>query len=213
MRLHHNLHLEFLSRARYCDPTGGFATAGVVMALTAVAGGYAAYGAQQQGKANQRMNEYQAATNEAQADLVERNANQNITLTQDMAKNESKSLAAKTMEVQGLQKAALAANGVSGVTAADISNDTISKADLDQQAIRYNADIKSYATKTDATNQSWALKSQAKQFRQAGKNAADAGNIAATSTLLNTATAVAGASQYGRSWKPSDTLKDPTKTP
>lgn len=199
--LHHrqrNIHLDFLSMARFCDPTGGFATAGVIMALTAVSGGFAAYGQMQAGRAAQRQNEYNAQLAERQSELVRRTAEQNKTAEQLNAAGKSKTLAEKTAELEGTQKATAAASGVGGgsVTSADITADTITKSSLDQAAIKYNADINSWNIENEARGNEWMLKNRANQYRQAGKNAVDAGNINATSTLLNTATSVASASNY-----------------
>jgi len=198
--MHHrnrNPHFNF-DRARMCDPTGGFATVGIIMAISAVAGGYAAYGQVQAGKAQKRRNEYEAQLSEVQSGLVRRTAEQRKKITGDISKEESKSLAQRTMELSGKQKAIGAASGVGGgsVTAADIAADTVTKEALDQAAIKYNADISTWTIEEEARGKEWALKNRAKQFRMAGKEAVKASKIAATSTLLSTATSVAGASTY-----------------
>lgn len=81
--------------------------------------------------------------------------------------------------------------GIQGVTAEDIANDTFNKQRLDELAIRYNADVKSWETNTQAANQNWAAQTQANQYRYAAKNAKHAGKIAAFTTLLGTATSTA----------------------
>jgi len=191
-----NIHLQ--GDRIWCDPTGGFATAGVIMALTAAAGGYAAWGQGQAGKAEKARNEYEAQLAETQAALVRRTAEQNKKLTQGNAAEASKTLAQRTMELEGTQKATAAASGIGGgsVTTADIASDTVTKEALDQAAIKYNADINTWNIEEEAKSNEWMLKNKAKQYRMAGKNAVDASKIAATSTLLNTATSVASAAQY-----------------
>jgi len=197
MHWHHNIRNSILEgNRRWCDPTGGYATAGVVMALTAVAGGYAAYGNVQAGRSQQRQNEYEAQLAEQQAALYRRTAEQNKTLEQANAAEASKTLAQKTAELKGTQAATAAASGIGGgsVTTADIAADTITKEKLDQAAIAYNANINSWNIEEEAKGNEWMLKNRATQYRRAGKNAVNSANIAATSTLLNTATSVAGAS-------------------
>jgi len=170
-----------------------------VLAITAiVGGGYAAYASVQGGKAQQRRNEYEAQLAEVQAGLVLRTAEQRKKITGDIGKEESKTLAKRTMELKGKQKATGAASGVGGgsVTTADIAADTITKEALDQAAIKYNADISTWAIEEEARGKEWALKNRAKQFRIAGKEAVKASKIAATSTLLSSASSVARSSMY-----------------
>jgi len=158
------------------------------------AGGYAAYGQVQAGKAQQRRNEYEAQLAEMQAALTRRTAEQQKTLTQAEAAEQSKILAQKTAELGGEQKVAMAAAGIGdSVTATDIAAGTVTKSQLDQAAIRYNADITNWAIEEEAKTAEWSGKQRAKQFRLAGKEAIAASKIAATSTLLSSAGSVAGA--------------------
>jgi hypothetical protein len=189
-----------IGRIRLCDPSGGLATAGIVMGLTAVAGGYAAWGQKQAAKSAKAYNDYEASMAENQAILSRRTAEQNKRVVQGNAAEESKLLSQKTAELKGKQTVAAAASGVGGgsVTTADIAADTITKEDLDQAAIRYSADMESWNIEEGAKADEWAMKNKAKMYRKAGKNAVTAGNIQAMSTLLNTATSVAGAAYYPR---------------
>ena len=196
--MHHrnkNPHFSF-NRARMCDPTAGIATA--IILTTVAAGSYAAYGQVQAGKAQQRRNEYDAQLADVQAGLVRRTAEQKKTVEQIGAAEASKSLAQRTRELAGRQKATAAASGVGGgsVTTADIAKDTVTKEALDQAAIKYNADVSSWSIEEEARGKEWALKNRAKQFRMAGKEAVKASKIAATSTLLSTASSVAGSGMY-----------------
>lgn len=173
---------------------------GIFAIFTMAAGGYAAYAQVEAGKAQQKRNEYEAQLAEVQAGLVRRTAEQNKTLGQDIASQRSKTLAQKTAELAGTQKATAAASGIGGgsVTTADIAKDTVTKDALDKAAIKYNADIDAWNIEQGTRGKEWALKSRAKQFRTAGRHAVRASKIAATSTLLSSAASVAGSSMYAR---------------
>ena len=189
-----------ISRMRLCDPTGGYATAGLVMGATAIAGGYAAWGQKQAAKSQKAYNDYEASLADTQAMLVRRTAEANKKITTGAAVDESKILSQQTARLKGKQTAVAAASGIGGgsVTTADIAGDTISTEAMDQAAIRYNAEVQNWGTEEEAKLNEWQLKNKAKMYRKAGKNAVTAGDINATSTLLNTASAVAGASYYPR---------------
>lgn len=189
---------------------------GLVVGILAIfgmaAGGYAAYGQVQAGKAQQRQNEYEAQLAEAQSALERRTAEQNKKLGVDVASQKSKTLAQQTMELEGTQKATSAASGVGGgsVTTADIATDTVTKEALDQAAIKYNADINTWNIEEETKGKEWMLKNRAKQFRIAGTHAVNASKIAATSTILNSAAQV-GSSYASYSGKGTSTPKNPTK--
>jgi hypothetical protein len=189
-----------INRIRLCDPTGGYATAGLVMGATAIAGGYAAYGQRRAAKSQKAYNDYEASLLDTQAVLERRTAERNKSIITANAAEESKILGQQTAKLKGKQTASAAASGLGGgsVTTADIAADTITTEALDQAAIRYNADMQSWSVEEDAKNNEWALKNKANLYRKAGKNAVTAGNIAAMGTLLNTATSVASASYYPR---------------
>jgi len=164
----------------------------VAIALTAVSGGVAAYGSYAQGQAGKKMNQYSADVAARQAEIEKRTAETNITLTQTQAAAESKQHARKMLVIEGAQKATEGAMGIaSSVTAADIGASTFDTGKLDEMAIRYNADIKSWGIKSGADVREWDLLNQRNQYLMAGRNAAVAGNIAATSTLLSTASQTA----------------------
>ena len=81
--------------------------------------------------------------------------------------------------------------GAGSVTAEDIVLDTQTKAEMDKEAIRYNADAMIKETQTQARNQAWDLRSQSKLNLFAGKNAKRAGEINAASSLLGSASSTA----------------------
>ena len=162
------------------------AVVGIVMGL--VGGGISAYGQYQQGQAQKRMYNYQAAVAQEQARQAELTAATNVKLTQFQASQDAKQLRRKYSLVYGTQKASLAAQGISGsVTAEDIQTDTLNTEIEDLDNIRYNADLKSWNIKNQAAGEAWGLRTQANQFTYAGKNAAKAGTVGMAGTIFSTA--------------------------
>ena len=206
----YNIHLDFMERARFCDPTGGFATMGVLMAVGAVGGGMAAYGQHEEGKAKSKMYRDAAGNTDIEAAMAQQTAAQNVMLTQrQMAQTihatqmdasfQDKNLKEAIAKVRGTQTATAAAMGVGGgsVTSADIAMDTLNKEKMDEIAIRYNADSETakitnegnsqiWGINNDLNNQTWALGVQKNQYLSAAKNAKTAGNIKAAATILST---------------------------
>lgn len=207
-----------------CDPGTLTITA---MAVTAVSGGLSAYGQVQQGEAQKKMYDYQAALNvqnavnlrrrtEEEKKALKSTSEANITVEQNAAMEESKILAADVARLSGSQKATIGALGVGGATAADILLDTTDKARLDQLAIRYNANLQSWRIREDTKQniwsleegtkqQEWALGEEAKQYRFAGKEARRSGRLNAGITLLSTAASMAmiGMQGFGQAGTPA----------
>lgn len=173
------------------------AVAGIVVG--AVGAGVSAYGSYAQGRSQQKMNQYQADVAASQAKLEERTANQNITATQDQAAMQAKKLKRDVAMVEGEQKGVLAASGSGGgsVTDADITRSTFDTAKLDEIAIRYNADYKSWALKTGADFRGWDLSGQRSMYLMAGQNARMAGNINSTGSLLSGASSTLATASSG----------------
>lgn len=186
---------------------------GAAIAATAAAGGVQAYGQIQQGKAQSKMYQYQAALalqnakiikeySEQQKKSIESAAESNITATQGAAAEESKQLAREVAQLTGTQRATIGALGIGGVTAADIAVSTFDKAKLDQMAIRYNANVRGWRIGEEAKMdiwtlgeeskyKIWSLEEEAGQYDVAAKYARKAANIAAVGTLLSTASSIA----------------------
>lgn len=162
----------------------------VVAALTVASGVTQAYGDYKSGIATQKYNQYQADVSRQQGALGLQQAEIQSRLIQDSAKGQGKQLKTNQAEFNASQRAALSAAGVNGVTAQDIVSDTFNKQQLDEQTLRYNADVKAWEVNTNAANQNWALNEEANQFEQAGKNAKKAGKTKVFSTLLSTASSV-----------------------
>ena len=170
----------------------------LIVASTAVT----AYGSYSAGQAQKKMNQYNADVAAQQAMIEKRTADTNVTLVQDQAKEATKQQRRNLAMLEGEQKGMLAAQGVGGgsVTEADIMESTLDTAELDREAIRYNADSRSWAIKEGANFGAWDLANQSNQYTMAGKNAARAGNIGATASLLQGASQVAGIG-YGSTTK------------
>ena len=88
----------------------------------------------------------------------------------------------------------MVANGIdlSSVTSADLASSDMSRAKLDELAIRYNADISTWNTMEDAKYKKWAQYTAAGQSRQTGANMKSAGTTKSFTTLLSTASSVFG---------------------
>lgn len=191
-----------------CDPISITA-----VTLIAVSGGVKAYGAYQEGKAQETMYNYQSALAVQEATMTRKYAEMqkqaigeaaaaNISVEQAAAAEKSRRLSEDVAQLTGQQRATIGALAIGGVTAADIAVSTFDKARLDQLAIRYNANIQSWGIAGQAQRdiwtlgeetkmREWALKSEAGQFRLAGKQARRAGRIRTATTLLSTAASMA----------------------
>jgi hypothetical protein len=185
----------------------------IALVATAAAGGTIARGQYQQGKAQAGMYNYQAAlavqeatTTRKYAEMQEKAigdaASANITVEQAKAAEESRRLSEDIGQLTGRQRATIGALGLGGVTAEDIATSTFDKGRLDQLAIRYNANIKSWAIREGAKRdiwtlgeetkmRTWALESEASQYKTAAKHARKAANIRVATTLLSTAASMA----------------------
>lgn len=170
-----------------CDPITA-----TVAGLTIASGGVQAYSTYKQGVAESKYNNYLAQQSENEAKSALAIGQKQSELIQDSAKEEGKRFKGDSAQFNAAQRAAMAAMGVEGVTAEDIANDSYNKERMDELAIRYNADVKSWENNMNAANENWRLNEQAKQYRYAAKNAKRAGKIGAFTTLLGTAASTAG---------------------
>lgn len=177
-----------------CEPT-------TATALMVLGTGVQLYGAisgsqaqRDSGAAKQKYYEYLAKTNEAQAGAVEQASQKEQELVQDQAMRESKTLRDKGQQFDSAQRAAQAANGIDlgSATAEDVARDTFTKEELDQAAIRYGADLKSWESQNQAKFKGWDLRNQASQYRVAGDMARRGADIEANATLLGSAGSIAG---------------------
>jgi len=149
--------------------------------------------ARQAGAAQAAMNKYQADVAHQQALLAQRTAEQNTRLTQISSSEDTAQLQRKYATLRGAQVAARAASGIGGgsVTEGDIATDTFRNQTLDEMAIRYKADVKSWALKEGGTLEAWGQETQANQYRMAGSAAERAAKIQSRATLFAGASSVA----------------------
>lgn len=189
-----------------CNPVA--ATIGI----SAVSGVYAASSQRQIGAAQQNYYNYLASSANVQALEVERTGQQQVGLIQDAAARDASSLSRSAKGLEGRQKTVQAASGVplSSVTSEDISRDTMTKEDLDQAALKFNADTRAWETLSSSKATGRGLREQATQFRYAGSNARTAANIQANTSLLGAATNIAD-SWY--KWRSTSTGDSPSKKP
>ena len=144
------------------------------------------------GKAEQAYYDQAATASKMQSDAAIKRGELQDTLIQDEASQTAKINARSAAEAAAGQKAAMAANGISGTSAESVGIDTFNKQKMDQAAIAYKANVGSWQAKTGAQYESWADLIQANQYTTAGINAKNAAKARAQATLFNTATQVAG---------------------
>jgi hypothetical protein len=169
-------------------------------------GGVQAWGANMEGRNKERYYQHLADQNEGQALATERTAETQETLIQDQAARDVHMVRQRGRQIAASQRVALAANGIGGgsATAEDLARDSLSREELDEMAIRYSADMKSWETRNQGRAEAWDLRNQAHFNRVAGKQARIAGTINTWSSLLGGASQAAGSlssAQPGQSRK------------
>lgn len=170
-----------------CDPTGGIATAAIMV----VAGSAQAYSQVKQGQAQKRYYDAMADNSRLQGEAQLAIAHKKSEIAQDIGSQEVKAEAIKGAEAQGYQKAIEAANGVQGSgTAQDIAIDSMRKVSENEINLKYNADTKSWSFDTEGEYAKWTANEQAKQYNVAGKQALGAAKRQAAITMLSTAVSV-----------------------
>lgn len=183
------------------------------VAVMAVSTGVQMYSQKMQSDAQEKQYKYQAALAQQQAAVTKQYAEQqqksikdaaaaNVNAIQASAAQESQRLFSQVAELTGAQKTTMAKMGIGGVTAADISTSTFDRATMDQMAIRYNANVKSWQQTEKARRDVWTIGEEAKyrnwsllteeeQFGLAAKNTRKAGYIGMANTLLSNAATTA----------------------
>lgn len=173
-----------------CAPAAMLVVAG---GITAAGGLYQASQERAAGKAEQGFYDQNAKTSRDQADIAIKVGEQRDTLAQDQGAFNSKIVSRSYAVQKAAQQAVLAANGQGGsVGEQNIMNDTMDKRALDEAAVKYNADSKSWEAKTGAAYEAWKDRADADQYTRAGVNARKAANAKARGTLLSTAGQIAG---------------------
>lgn len=165
-----------------------------VLVGTQIAGGvYSAYGAENEGIAQEGYYRYLAGQADSNARLTELAGERQARSIKDAAHLEYGRLKRSQLQLEGSQKAALGAQGISGsVTAEDIARDTMNAERLDEMAIRFNADSQADEVVRQAQINAIGLRTEAEGYRTAGGNARRAGRRNAYASIIGSATAVAG---------------------
>lgn len=174
-----------------CDPI----TIGV--AVTAASTVYSGYSQYQAGAAESKQYQYQAEAARQQGAAELKRGEQQSNLIQDSAKDAGARQAQQLAQLSSGQRAALAANGVTGVTAQDVALSTARQGNIDEIALRHDADLQSWSATTDAQYKNWQDQQLADQYGIAAKNAKKTGARNAFSTLLGGAAQIAGGGAFG----------------
>ncbi|MBX5020427.1 virion core protein, T7 gp14 family [Rhizobium lentis] len=137
-----------------------------------------AAGSIQQAKATKQANDYNAQVAEMNAKIADRQAKDAI----DRGKQEEQQKRFQTAQLQGRQRAAMAANGVdlSFGSPLDTIVDTAKMGEVDALNIRTNAYREAYGYKVEGTNQ----RASAKLDRMRGDAAVKGGYLDAVGTIL-----------------------------
>lgn len=191
-----------------CDPlTATFATLQVAGAVQG------ASSANKAGKANAAYYKSLADANEVAAGEVLKAGRIKENMAQAQAGRDTEIIQRESADLRAKQVAIAAANGMGAgsVTAEDIGSDTLTRQRMDELAIRYNADMDSWAAKTDAQNQAWDLRSQAGFNRQSAVNARQAGRNNAIASLIGGATSLASTAYTAKKFSTPKTQAVPTR--
>lgn len=141
------------------------------------------------GKDTKNYYDYLSATSRSNAALTRAGAQVESEQVGEQAKQGVTQIHEQGRETQGSQKVALASGGagVGSKTAEQITSDTLTKVDKDEQALRYNADVKMKNIRLAGEIQALNEENQADAYSLAGKNANRASKTKAFSSLLSTA--------------------------
>ena len=165
----------------------------VVMAAASLyQGSQQAQNEQQAGRNEALYYKYLSGTARQNARLADVSAESQVSEVGAQEQQEMAALHAKKRETIGAQKAALVTGaGVGSKTAEQIVSDTENKTNLDEMALRYNADLKMKSIRIGAQAQAMNLENQATGYDYAGINAKKAAKIKSNATLLGTGTSTA----------------------
>lgn len=171
----------------------------VSLAVMGVAGaGISGFGAYEKGQSEQQQFDAQAANADYQSQVAANNAliaNQNVAMTEQAGVAKEAAQGMKTAASVGTIKAAQGASGIDVNTgsAAQVREAAAELGAQDALTIRSNTAREAYGyevASTSDTASSKLLTSEAGQAREAGDNAAEAGDISALGTFLSGASSV-----------------------
>jgi hypothetical protein len=168
-------------------------TPAIAIGVSIIGGITSAIGAYQKGQADKAYYDYLAQVAEENVGRVKKEADVERTFATTADALQSQRQKESSQEVLGAQSATEAANGVGGgsVTGEDIYKSTVTKADLDQALIKYNASQRQWQNRTKEAGDIANLRAQAQGYKMAGANAETAGNWAAAGSLISSAGSVA----------------------
>lgn len=158
---------------------------GAALGLQAAGGAVGAYGAMESGRAQAAYYGFLGSQNRIQAQMAKATGERQASDIEQAAGYDQEIMARNAAKVMGAQRAAFAANGIAGsVTAQDITNDTLDKAALDREAVRFNADSKANAARLAGANAAFNYQTQSAEDAMAGTNAMSAARWNAAATVL-----------------------------
>lgn len=182
--------------------------AALPLAVGAQVGGglYSAYAQGEAGKSQQAYYNYLSSGAKLNAGLAEAGITANREAIGGAEADADRKLHNNINATVASQKAALAAGGagVGSRTGQELIADTENKGNLDEQALRYNADLKAKAATVSGETAALGFETQAVGDTVTGENALAAAKAGQISTVLGTAGSVAsswykmpGAGGYG----------------
>lgn len=174
-----------------CNPTA--ALYGGSMGLSMIGGFLNYQNIKDEGDAAKAYYDLLAKGKEVDADRVMKRSEDQVKINNYEASLDESELRSETKKLEGRQKTVQAASGVYGdsVTAQDIAYDTATKEAMDKSVIRYNANMKSWATKIEAIDTAFNLKREAGYNRISGEMARKASRTAAVGSILGSASQIA----------------------
>lgn len=183
----------------------------VAVTTAVVAGGYTAYSQVQNGIAQKNFADYEAQQEQVDAQQAYSVGQAQSQQVAQQGELNSQTLAFKNAQEIGAQRVAESANGIAAnsVTAENLEVGSFNKGNRDEQMLNYNEQNQEWSIKTGAADQAFTDTQQASLDTIQGQNEQAAGEMAATGTLLSTASTVAGL-QYKAS---TAVLQTPTGTP
>ena len=173
------------------------------VAVGAMAGGtiLSAYGDIQQGKAESKYYKYMAAISNENAKLAESSGQAEIAQLGQSEFQGMQQLVTRKGETIGAQKAALATGaGVGSKTAEQIVSDTINKAEMDEEVLRYNTDLRMKNALLKSKGEAMNHRAQAGAYEVVADNAKSASKWKAASTILGGASSTAMAGNQFKMW-------------
>jgi hypothetical protein len=150
----------------------------------------------EQAKQQGRYYQYLADKDIREAQAAEKTAEFKSNIAQDEAAAQAGELKGEVAKLKGAQIAAMAAMGISGVTADDILKDSANKAKLDEINLRYNADIESWSAMKEGREESWSLRNDAEMQLQARRNLLKAAKMNMMATTFLGASSSLNASSF-----------------